>query len=949
MRADIHLPTKIISTDSSSLEESLSSSEEKKKEQTNTQSSPRMNNPPVARHGGNPASSQTMGSAEVILTSSPPALSRRGKAQVMPGVWISEKHPELKSSLDKVVKNNPELKGNALNNAYLKEISLFLLRHFEELKFDSPEDRFNFLKKIATNQQRLFAKEFHTFGVTDEAQKLELAKCCGAYSMENLVTIGLDKSSHLALAKFLSKDEEGAMTLALRIEELDIPRDEDRIALAKACVLSNNLSITGYIDNFNITDEFVILELALTYFKAYDSASSDYLDRFKLTNFEYQRKAVLAASKCVASIKNFDELISFVEHLTPAVDANDLLIELVIHFSREPAFDDASRKLLRSMRSKVSTPDVSPAAREFLNSEPTLAQLATAAKSKILPNAADPIAALIAAKITHRCELILNQLQKGEVALDKIFSEEFIDKAKNKMPGNLDTLKWMKSVCFFIQKNNLNQDDLLKILQPAIKKIAVLGDTKYCDKLTKHLLSLRPDELRRYAGKELSAVNLLPILLDAPIATPGLENYVETLPKEFFGNGRNQRRFIECILNIQSSLLPVEAIIKILKYSFPKTATSPSTTPSSSPSSISSSKKNKAGNKSGVKPKSSAEKKKDLLKEFNYKMQSLSQIRTLIEIDAPLTNQLAEGKLTLPQAIHDLVIDNLNIKPSEYAKFQALFESYRDPVTIITYLGSIRYNPAIKTLQTFVRALLEDRYPACRYENDPLLESLGKAKLDLWKTNVTQPFISKEKSRINWNLVFTDHHEDVVRMGTDVKGSCQRVDGESRLNRGLMGTTMDGKHKICVIKNEEGVIVGRAVLRLMSMVDPNQSLQPCLMLEKIYPTDLDEEETTQLVNFAKDQAERMDLGLLVSNDVDIGANATTATPCKIPIYSGKLAYPVYCDALSALLEAAYVIETTNDKPLTWVRQPLVNPTTTNSSFSPISSTSSSSATQTENV
>ena len=113
MRADIHLPTKIISTDSSSLEESLSSSEEKKKEQTNTQSSPRMNNPPVARHGGNPASSQTMGSPEVILTSSPPALSRRGKAQVMPGVWISEKHPELKSSLDKVVKNNPELKGNA--------------------------------------------------------------------------------------------------------------------------------------------------------------------------------------------------------------------------------------------------------------------------------------------------------------------------------------------------------------------------------------------------------------------------------------------------------------------------------------------------------------------------------------------------------------------------------------------------------------------------------------------------------------------------------------------------------------------------------------------------------------------------------------------------------------------------------------------------------------------
>ncbi|MBA3602599.1 MAG: hypothetical protein H0W50_02940 [Parachlamydiaceae bacterium] len=53
-------------------------------------------------------------------------------------------------------------------------------------------------------------------------------------------------------------------------------------------------------------------------------------------------------------------------------------------------------------------------------------------------------------------------------------------------------------------------------------------------------------------------------------------------------------------------------------------------------------------------------------------------------------------------------------------------------------------------------------------------------------------------------VIEMDDPIDILLCGTEVDGSCQRVDGDANLNKGLLGYSMDGKIKILAIKSAEG-------------------------------------------------------------------------------------------------------------------------------------------------
>lgn len=149
-----------------------------------------------------------------------------------------------------------------------------------------------------------------------------------------------------------------------------------------------------------------------------------------------------------------------------------------------------------------------------------------------------------------------------------------------------------------------------------------------------------------------------------------------------------------------------------------------------------------------------------------------------------------------------------------------------------------------------------------------------------------------------WTLVNSDDPLDLFLSGTEVGGSCQRINGNPNLNKALMGYVMDGKYRIIVIKDEHEIIVGRAVLRLL--FDEKRG-EPVLFYEQVYPGTLKQEYKDAMAAFTNECAR--DLGVPVTTkNRDSGMTyygVLTSYSCKAPFE--------YCDGGGGLKSGQYII------------------------------------------
>ncbi|MBA3603421.1 MAG: hypothetical protein H0W50_07225 [Parachlamydiaceae bacterium] len=60
-----------------------------------------------------------------------------------------------------------------------------------------------------------------------------------------------------------------------------------------------------------------------------------------------------------------------------------------------------------------------------------------------------------------------------------------------------------------------------------------------------------------------------------------------------------------------------------------------------------------------------------------------------------------------------------------------------------------------------------------------------------------------KKNYNNFTIEDTDNYMDLFLSGTEVEGSCQRVDGDSNLNKCLMAYVFDGKNRLLAVKDKE--------------------------------------------------------------------------------------------------------------------------------------------------
>jgi len=177
------------------------------------------------------------------------------------------------------------------------------------------------------------------------------------------------------------------------------------------------------------------------------------------------------------------------------------------------------------------------------------------------------------------------------------------------------------------------------------------------------------------------------------------------------------------------------------------------------------------------------------------------------------------------------------------------------------------------------------------------LRKLGNHEGDLFRhdiemlirgvaNNLTTPKPLQSKGL---KLVNTDHYWHLFMSGTDVEGSCQAVDGTPSLNQCLMAYVADGKYKLLGVVDADGKLMARAYLRLML----NQNTQePVLLLEEIYPDTVRSEIRQALELFARAEAERLNLPLLSMESTEDSLVYPEPLECV-----GSIAPREYVDAL----------------------------------------------------
>lgn len=116
----------------------------------------------------------------------------------------------------------------------------------------------------------------------------------------------------------------------------------------------------------------------------------------------------------------------------------------------------------------------------------------------------------------------------------------------------------------------------------------------------------------------------------------------------------------------------------------------------------------------------------------------------------------------------------------------------------------------------------------------------------------------------------------MLRMGTDVIGSCQNVMGTPELNRNLISYMMDGKIKTIFVRDMNGEIVSRAIMRILY---DEKAKKPVIHLEHSYHRSGAPIDTSNdlLFTLAQQKAKGMGVDLVISGKLKANQELSSYT------------------------------------------------------------------------
>lgn len=208
-------------------------------------------------------------------------------------------------------------------------------------------------------------------------------------------------------------------------------------------------------------------------------------------------------------------------------------------------------------------------------------------------------------------------------------------------------------------------------------------------------------------------------------------------------------------------------------------------------------------------------------------------------------------------------IDNFIDKYNEFEK------NMRIPGTCVMYIGNLQnlQDPLlIKDIQKLVYTMLHNQVPVERYSTvgNPHLDTIKKefpSIFSKWQVSL-EPKELQIDGKKPLVVVDTDDPQDLFLCGTEVDGSCQRIDGDSNVNKGLIAYILDGKNRLVAVKDKEsGKIQSRCLLRLLL---DEKTREPVLFQDRIYPDS--SPYTDELNDIAKTKAQDLQVTLYSCNN-----------------------------------------------------------------------------------
>ena len=144
---------------------------------------------------------------------------------------------------------------------------------------------------------------------------------------------------------------------------------------------------------------------------------------------------------------------------------------------------------------------------------------------------------------------------------------------------------------------------------------------------------------------------------------------------------------------------------------------------------------------------------------------------------------------------------------------------------------------------------------------EPQLEICNDLNALIDSLKSPQQKYSSEKVQLSKNW------EDLFLSGSEVKHSCQRIDGNPALNKCLLAYCLDGKNAMIAVKGANGKILARSFLRLLwNKKESELEDKPVLFLDKLYPSDCPKGRADAIKEAAKECSIKLGLEIFESKE-----------------------------------------------------------------------------------
>ncbi|NDD59627.1 MAG: hypothetical protein EBZ47_10405, partial [Chlamydiae bacterium] len=251
---------------------------------------------------------------------------------------------------------------------------------------------------------------------------------------------------------------------------------------------------------------------------------------------------------------------------------------------------------------------------------------------------------------------------------------------------------------------------------------------------------------------------------------------------------------------------------------------------------------------------------KEIAKRINY-------LLLLSRVDPAQFSQLREEDVN-SKHLSVLVLEPLSkdgfiqkdATPDDKVVIAETLSSFRNESAFFAYVSLFKGNTEMtKAIQTMIDWIAKGQFKSSRHENNPHNGSLTAHEKHKWEEGISEEITLKGKK---YQVVDTEEAEDLLLCGTEVDGSCQRVDADANYNRCLMGYVLDGKIRLIAVKDDKGKIISRAIIKLLLTEDN----KPALFFEEIYGGNAYEKD---LKSLAKAKAKSMGVPIFESQPVGI--------------------------------------------------------------------------------